>query len=496
MKRFYAYIRVSTVKQGEHGISLQEQRSAIEIYAQRHELAIVEWFEEMETAAKRGRPMFSKMLGQLRRGQVDGLIIHKIDRSARNLKDWSDIGELIDRGIDVRFAHESLDMQSRGGRLTADIQAVIAADYIRNLRDEVKKGFYGRLKQGFYPLPAPLGYLDQGKAKAKVLDPIRAPLIRQAFELYATGSHTVEALAAELTRRGLRTRDDEPIGAPALFKILHRPFYAGLIRIERTGETFQGIHEPIVPMALYRRVQDVFDGRTYVRTQKHEFLLRRLIVCRGCDRVLVGERQKGNVYYRCHRCPGTSLRECHFDEMLRRTFNLLRFSDEEVGDLGDEAGELQEATLQSDAERKKVLMLAQHKIDERLTRLTDALLDGLVDKDAYEIRRGQLLSDRIEIVEEINRIGQSATIQARLSNLLELTQTAHLLYETGSSDEKRNLIKSVSSNLTLQVKYPSIALRSPYQEVVNWRLLYNGEPSRERARTFLKKLAEILKRDQ
>lgn len=496
MKRFYAYIRVSTVKQGEHGISLQEQRSAIETYAQRQDLAIVEWFEEMETAAKRGRPMFSKMLGQLRRGQVDGVIIHKIDRSARNLKDWSDIGELIDQGIDVRFAHESLDMQSRGGRLTADIQAVIAADYIRNLRDEVKKGFYGRLKQGFYPLPAPLGYLDQGKAKAKIPDPIRAPLIRQAFELYATGSHTVEALAAELTRRGLRTREGEPIGASALFKILHRPFYAGLIRIERTGEMFQGIHEPIVPMALYRRVQDVFDGRAFVRTQKHEFLFRRLILCRGCDRVLVGERQKGHVYYRCHRCPGTSLRECHFEEILRRTFTLLRFSNEEVGDLGDEAGKLQADTLQSCTERKKALMLVQHKIDERLTRLTDALLDGLLDKDAYEIRRGQLLSDRIEIIEEINRVGQSATIQDRLSKLLELTQTAYLLYETGSPDEKRDLIKSVSSNLTLQVKYPAIALRSPYQEIVNWHRLYAGEPSRDRARTFLKKLLEMLRGDE
>ena len=132
MKNFYAYIRVSTVKQGEHGISLQEQRSAIEAYARRHDLTIVQWFEEVETAAKRGRPMFSQMLSQLRRRKVDGVIIHKIDRSARNLKDWSDIGELIDSGVEVRFAHESLDMQSRGGRLTAYIQAVIAADYVRN----------------------------------------------------------------------------------------------------------------------------------------------------------------------------------------------------------------------------------------------------------------------------------------------------------------------------------------------------------------------------
>ncbi len=53
---------------------------------------------------------------------------------------------------EVHFANESLDLQSRGGRLSADIQAVVAADYIRNLREETRKGFYGRLKQGLCPM--------------------------------------------------------------------------------------------------------------------------------------------------------------------------------------------------------------------------------------------------------------------------------------------------------------------------------------------------------
>ena len=50
MKTHYAYIRVSTVKQGEKGSSMQEQRTAIEVYAQRNGLTVGEWFEEMETA--------------------------------------------------------------------------------------------------------------------------------------------------------------------------------------------------------------------------------------------------------------------------------------------------------------------------------------------------------------------------------------------------------------------------------------------------------------
>jgi DNA invertase Pin-like site-specific DNA recombinase len=73
MNRFFGYIRVSTAKQGEHGVSLQQQREAIERYCQRSSLEIVRWFEEQETAAKRGRPVFNEMLRSLRQKRAEGV---------------------------------------------------------------------------------------------------------------------------------------------------------------------------------------------------------------------------------------------------------------------------------------------------------------------------------------------------------------------------------------------------------------------------------------
>src|SRR5262245_42335656 len=137
----------------------------------------------------------------------------------------------IDEGIKVLFTNESLDLQTRGGRLSADIQAVVAADYVRNLREETKKGLYGRLKQGCYPFPAPLGYKDMGKGKPKEVDPLTAPLVRQAFELYATGQYTVITLSEELFRRGLRTRGGRRLSKNGVSFLLNNPFYTGLIRL-------------------------------------------------------------------------------------------------------------------------------------------------------------------------------------------------------------------------------------------------------------------------
>src|SRR5213593_4350533 len=293
MNKFFGYTRVSTAKQGEHGVSLQEQHDAIVRYAQRFALEIVAWFEERETAAKRGRPVFNEMLRLLRQGKAEGVIIHKIDHSARNLKDWADLGELIDQGIEVHFANESLDLHSRGGRLSADIQAVVAADYIRNLREETRKGFYGRVKQGLYPLPAPLGYLDMGKAKPKEPDPAKAPLVKKTFELYGSGRYNLDELVEEVHRLGLRNRSGGRVTRTGLSVLLNNPFYIGLIRLRRTGETFLGAHEPLISKSLFDRVQKILDGRLNTRSQKHDFLLRRLVACKLCEYSLIGETQKG-----------------------------------------------------------------------------------------------------------------------------------------------------------------------------------------------------------
>ena len=126
MKPCVGYIRVSTQKQGE-GVSLEAQKDAITAFASRNDLTVTKWFEEKETAAKSGRPVFTGMLKKLKQGKAQGVIIHKIDRSARNLRDWAMFSELPDAGVSVYVATESLDFNSRGGRLTADIQAVVAA---------------------------------------------------------------------------------------------------------------------------------------------------------------------------------------------------------------------------------------------------------------------------------------------------------------------------------------------------------------------------------
>ena len=142
MKSCFGYVRVSTLKQGD-GVSLEAQKDAILEYAGRKGLAITQWWEERETAAKQGRPVFNRMVASLKRGESKGLVIHKIDRSARNYHDWAVISDLADAGIEFHITTESFDFNTYGGRMAADFMAVVAANYVRNLKTEIHKGQQG-----------------------------------------------------------------------------------------------------------------------------------------------------------------------------------------------------------------------------------------------------------------------------------------------------------------------------------------------------------------
>ncbi len=479
MRTYYAYIRVSTTKQGELGSSLQEQRSAIEAYAQRHGLTIGEWVEEMETAAKVGRRLFNKMLVDLEQGRAAGLIIHKIDRSARNLKDWARLGDLIDQGIQIHFAHEAIDLASRGGRLSADIQAVVAADFIRNHRQEVRKGIYGRIKQGVYPLPAPRGYLDRGKGRPKEVDPVVGPLVQQAFDLYASGSHTLQTLRKEMEQRGLRSRNGRPLSLQAMSNLLRNPFYCGLIRVKRTGETFDGAHRALVPKATFDRVQAVLKGRVFARPQRHAHLFRRMIRCAECGYSLIGETRKGHVYYRCHSptCRGTTLRETDVRRAVADALGQLRLPEPTRTAVLAEARNLAKDEARLRREWSAGLKRDLAKCEDRLIRLTDAFLDDLLDKETFEARKAALLGERRSLSDTLNgRQGPHETFSDRVLKYLGRAETAKTLYEAAFGDEKRDTVKSITSDLRARGKSLQITMFPVFQAILEGQKSLNGAP--------------------
>lgn len=406
------------------------------------------------------------MLHLLRRNKADGVIVHKVDRSARNMHDWTDFADLVERGVAIHFAGESLDLNTRGGRLSADIQAVVASDFIRNLKNETKKGVYRRLRDGYLPWAAPLGYRNGGKGKHKTIDPRKGPLVRELFERYATGEYTQEELRVLMTARGLRNKVGKPLGQNAVPDILKNPFYAGITQIRKTGERFKGKHEPLIDLVLFNRVQDVISGRRRQKKHKHFFLYRKLFNCGRCNCVLTGELQKGHIYYRCHTrsCETKCVREERISDVTHDALRRISLTDSELESCDSILTSL--ATVHDSVTKNAVsnLKTAADTISDRLDRLTDMALDGVIDSDSYVAKKRQLI-EKQGVLEATSQELEASPywISEQVGKYFELARNAQQSFENANQHEQRKMVEMVTSNRTVTGKNVAVELRFPFQ---------------------------------
>ena len=295
-----SYLRVSTREQAERGgteegFSIPAQREANHRKADELSARIVrEFVDAGESARSADRDGLQDMLAFIAATRVQFCIVHKLDRLARNRADDVKIHEaLISAGVTLVSATESID-QTPSGMLVHGIMSSIAEFYSRNLATEVTKGLTQKVAQGGTPMRAPIGYLnvrktdDNGREVRTVeVDPDRAPLIRFAFEHYATGETSVTGLLRELTARGLLTvptpkRPSKPLGKNTLYKLLTNPYYAGVIRYK--GALHPGAHEPLIDPALFDQVQSLLHARRAKMTRhvQHAHHLKGLLHCGTC----------------------------------------------------------------------------------------------------------------------------------------------------------------------------------------------------------------------
>ena len=164
---------------------------------------------------------------------------------------------------------------------------------------------------------APTGYLPvadpadpSGKRRLVVVDPVRSPLVKQAFESYAQGKHSLVTLCEEMNSRGLTTRPSpkrpaHPITFNHLHKLLKNPFYYG--EHSWSGQMWKGNYEPLITQQLFNQVQvQLADHRSYIKpAAKKWFAFKSFLKCGYCGSSITGEEQQGKggnghyVYYRC-----------------------------------------------------------------------------------------------------------------------------------------------------------------------------------------------------
>jgi hypothetical protein len=188
------------------------------------------------------------------------------------------------------------------------------------------------IERGRFVNPAPIGFRNNGKRSPSLLvDEKTAPLIRGMFEHVASG-HTLNDALRWARERGLRGRKGAAITMQTASQTLRKPAYKGVletkgkhIRVSRQGDW-----EPIVEPELWARVQVILDGKSSPLQVSHHaanegFVLRGLLVCETCGKVLTGSASKSknkqpHPYYHCQKgCTRLPVydTDCAFESLLK-----------------------------------------------------------------------------------------------------------------------------------------------------------------------------------
>ncbi|MGO4129919.1 recombinase family protein [Janibacter sp. RAF52] len=317
-----SYIRVSTTDQATRGglaegLSIPAQRQAIAAKAQSIDaLVIHEFVEAGESGKTSNRPALQQMLEFLTTNRVDMVIVHKIDRLARNRADDVKINLAIrETGAQLVSVVENVD-ETPQGQLIHGIFSSFAEFYSRNLATEVLKGMEQKVQNGGTLSRAPMGYLNirtmvnGAESRTVEIDPDRADHVRWAFETYASNPDmTCSRLAELLQDRGLTTRATAKIPAKApnrntVYAMLTNRYYIGYVTFR--GVEYPGMHEPLVDEATFTAVQERFAAnRTGSnRERKHLHYLAGSLRCHRCKSrmqysVNTGRHGGKYEYYMC-----------------------------------------------------------------------------------------------------------------------------------------------------------------------------------------------------
>ena len=313
--KYCLYARKSTEQDEKQALSIDSQVKEMLQIAERESLEIIDIRREAHSAKDSGqRPVFKELLEDLRRGRYTGILTWAPDRLSRNAGDLGSLVDLMDQKLLVEIRtygqHFHNSPNEKFLLMILCSQAKLEND---NKSINVKRGLKTRVEMGLWPAPAPTGYLKEKRMDRKcetLVDPLRAPVIKQMFEKVAyekwSGRKVYNWLKFDLNFKTAGGNKNLSLGN--VFRILENHFYYGIFEYPtKSGNWYTGKHEPIITKELYDQVQGQIKSQ-FVRSETKEFAFTKLMTCGLCGSGITADekfkkQKNGNthrhVYYGC-----------------------------------------------------------------------------------------------------------------------------------------------------------------------------------------------------
>jgi site-specific DNA recombinase len=426
--RAAAYIRVSTRRQANDGLSLAEQRRRVEAYAAQQGWDLIAIYEERGVSGRKAhRTALERMLRD--RNLFDVLIVPKLDRLGRSAPHvYATIRDLSDACIHLISLEPILDTRTKEGRFLLNALIGIAEMESDLNSERVRETAEARVARGRdWGSRRPRYGFRRGDDGVLAPLPEQAVVVRRAFAEFVAGKPQRE-IERGFIADGIRGSAGGLWRPGKLSKMLRAVEYIGKVR-GPSGEIYQGLHEAIVDEETFNRAQQllVANRRSSVRrrTVTGHLLRGSLGKCAHCGRTLQARTEKGLGRYICDTSKTWGAAACPMPVVPQELLDgaLLDYFASAVIDLEATKVELDRAlnsraeefaALRSRAENEAV------RTQARLARIRRHYQDGRLEPEDWNEQRAQLTAELDAANAEAERLTAQETEAIEEAHDLEL----------------------------------------------------------------------------
>jgi site-specific DNA recombinase len=330
---------IYTRKSSDEGLqqefnSLDAQREAAEAYiaSQKNEgwVCLPDRYDDGGfTGGNMDRPALQHLIRDIEAGNVDCVVVYKVDRLSRSLMDFARIMETFERhNVSFVSVTQHFNTTNSMGRLTLNILLSFAQFEREIIGERIRDKIAASRAKGKWTGGTPiLGYdVDRSNGSPRlVVNAVEAARVRQVFELYLELGSLLPVVA-ELERRDWRTkpwrtraghqRGDLLFDKCRLHRLLTNVLYVG--KVMHKTQVYPGEHEAVIAEDVFSRVQAQLQqngrGGSAKFRNRHGALLRGLLFCKACGRAMshtfTTRRNRCYRYYTCTNAVKRGRRAC------------------------------------------------------------------------------------------------------------------------------------------------------------------------------------------
>lgn len=455
------YCRVSTDEQVEHGFSIENQKERLEAFCVSQGWTDYRFYiDDGYSGTNMDRPALKRMIRHVENGQIDTVVVYKLDRLGRKQKDVLFLLEdVFDRNnVAFKSATEPFDTSTPLGKAMLGILAVFAQLERDTIVERVTSGRRQRVRRGlWYGGRVPFGYKWNSETQTLEVIPEQANLVREAFSMFLKGYsylHISEWLAE---RSKARVFDHSVVR-----DMLQRPIYTG--RMNNAGVLVSGRHKAIIDEDTFERVQKEIAKRKEGRTPMGEYMLSGLIrcgICGGSVIHVITSKRSGKYQYEYYAC-----REQHIRRRDRNNNCSLGYTQckklesavvERLKHLSlnpdDVEAEIQRRAAEENDEGEiiKQLETELENIDEKLERWYDAFEQGLLDPSQLKARIDSLEEEKRTILNQLGEL-DDAPAETNTDTLMGTLSIIGEAWDDMTEDEQKTVLRTAIDHIVLYPK--------------------------------------------